>query len=213
MLTAIIFTVLIYFFSIVLHEVAHGFAAYALGDPTARDEGRLTLNPVAHIDPFGTVILPLLLALPALAGASPVIFGWAKPVPFNPMYFRNIRLGTLAVAAAGVATNLVLAVIFGLLLRALAANALNLPPQALENLGFILSRIVIANLVLGVFNLFPIPPLDGSKILFSLLPDQFSGLISFLERYGIFLLLLIIVFLPGIVFFLVQNAFQLIIGL
>ncbi|MBI4134978.1 MAG: site-2 protease family protein [Candidatus Sungbacteria bacterium] len=212
MLIAIVFTVIVYFFAIVLHEVAHGLAAYALGDPTAKDEGRLTLNPIPHIDPFGTVILPLILALPALAGASPVIFGWAKPVPFNPMYFKNVRRGTLIVASAGVATNLLIAVIFGVILRYIAGPAFNIPLETLESLGFILSRIVIANLVLGIFNLFPIPPLDGSKILFSILPKALEPIQLFLERFGIFLLLLFLVFTPGVLAFLVQYMFQLIVG-
>ncbi|HLD34281.1 MAG TPA: site-2 protease family protein, partial [Patescibacteria group bacterium] len=100
-----------------IHEVAHGAAAYMLGDPTAKNAGRLTLNPLPHIDPFGTVLLPLVMALPAFFGARPLIFGWARPVPFNPMFFKNIRRGTFLVSIAGVSANLSLAIIFSVFLR------------------------------------------------------------------------------------------------
>ncbi|MBI2054811.1 MAG: site-2 protease family protein [Candidatus Sungbacteria bacterium] len=207
----IIFIILVYFFSIVMHEVSHGFVAYALGDPTAKDAGRLTLNPLAHIDPFGTVILPLLMALPAFLGARPLIFGWAKPVPFNPMYFKNIRKGTFLVAIAGVGANFLIAVIFALILRALPGFSESLGSQTANNLATIFSTIIIANLVLGIFNCFPIPPLDGSKVLFSVLPESFVKLQIALERYGIFLLLAIIFLLPEILGFLVTGAFNLLV--
>ena len=208
----IIFIILIYFFSIVMHEVAHGFAAYALGDPTAKDAGRLTLNPLPHIDPFGTVILPLLMALPAVLGAQPLIFGWARPVPFNPIYFRNIRRGTFFVAIAGVAANFVIAVVFALFLRLLPGLSNTFGGEAIKNLATIFSTIISANLVLGIFNCFPIPPLDGSKVLFSLLPERLLRLQMILERYGIFLLLAIIFLLPGLLGVLVNLAFRLLVS-
>ncbi len=209
----IVFIIIIYFFSIVIHEVAHGAVAYLLGDPTAKNAGRLTLNPLPHIDPFGTVLLPLVMALPAFFGARPLIFGWAKPVPFNPMFFKNIRRGTFLVAIAGVSANLSLAVIFAVFLRLLDPLLSGyLSAVALESLSTVFSTVVIANLVLGIFNLFPIPPLDGSKVLFSLLPERFIGLQMMLEQYGLFLLIGLIVFLPGLLGSLVFFAFRLLVG-
>lgn len=209
----VIFIILIYFFSIVVHEIAHGFMAYALGDPTAKDAGRLTLNPASHIDPFGTVILPLVMAIPALFGARPMIFGWARPVPFNPSYFKNIRLGVILVSIAGVAANFSIAFIFAMLLRYGLPNLSGeVSVQFIQNLSFIFSTIVIANLVLGIFNLFPIPPLDGSKILFSLLPRGTEGLQIALERFGIFILLGLIFLAPGLLSLLVTRAFLLLVG-
>lgn len=209
----VIFIVLIYFFSIVVHEVAHGFVAYALGDPTAKDAGRLTLNPFSHIDPFGTIILPLVMAIPAFFGARPLIFGWARPVPFNPAYFKNIRLGVILVSVAGVAANFTLAIIFALLIRYVLPNlAGEVSLQFIQNLSTIFSTIVIANLVLGIFNLFPIPPLDGSKVLFSLLPRGTEGMQIALERFGIFILLGVIFLAPGLLGLLVTKAFLFLVG-
>lgn len=209
----VIFIVLIYFFSIVVHEVAHGFVAYALGDPTAKDAGRLTLNPFSHIDPFGTIILPLVMAIPAFFGARPLIFGWAKPVPFNPSYFKNIRVGVILVSVAGIAANFMLAVIFSLLIRyALPNLAGEVSLQFIQNLSTIFSTIVVANLVLGIFNLFPVPPLDGSKILFSLLPRGTESIQIALERFGIFILLGLIFLAPGLLGFLVTRTFLFLVG-
>lgn len=206
MLTIIVFTVLIYFISIVLHEVAHGLAAYALGDPTAKNEGRLTLNPIAHIDPFGTILLPIL----AIVLRSPILFGWAKPVPYNPMYFKNVRLGTFLVAIAGVGMNLLIAIFFGLIVR------FGIPPwgdnQLAANFLQIAGIIVWANLVLGIFNLIPIPPLDGSKVLFSLLSIEIGPVYFFLERFGIFILLFLLLQFPGVIGGLVNNSFIFITG-
>jgi len=180
----IIFYIVILLFSIVIHEVSHGFMAEYFGDNTARNAGRLTLNPIKHIDPIGSIVLPAILVL----SHAPVFFGWAKPVPYNPNNLRNIKWGTFWVAAAGIIANIFIAIIFGIIIR--LASSFSLP----ENFYFIASSIVIMNLALALFNLVPIPPLDGSKILFSLLPNSFYPLIVFLEQYALILLLIFILF-------------------
>ena len=165
--------------SIILHEVAHGFAANALGDPTARLQGRLSLNPFVHIDPLGSVIVPALLYL-SHAG---VLFGWAKPVPYNPYNLRNQRYGDALVAAAGPGTNFLLAVIFSVIIRFSAALALS--PTFIS----LAAMIVYINILLACFNLIPLPPLDGSKILMAVLPFRaqlrYRNLLMQIERYGI----------------------------
>jgi len=155
-------SIVILIFSIILHEVAHGYVADWLGDPTARYSGRLTLNPLPHIDPFGSIILPGLVILTH----SPFLIGWAKPVPYNPYNLKNRRWGEALVAGAGPFTNIVLALLFGQLVH--FAGALNLSPDALS----LSATAVYANLLLAVYNLIPIPPLDGSKVLKALLPYE-----------------------------------------
>lgn len=158
----IIFLIAILILSVVFHEVAHGVAANYLGDPTARLQGRLTLNPIPHIDPMGSVILPALLAF----SGSPFLFGWAKPVPYNPYNLqRGGRWAEAIVAGAGPAANVFLALVFGLALR------VGLIP---ENVAGLVVSIVFINILLAIFNLIPIPPLDGSKILSQLLPHNLS---------------------------------------
>ena len=174
--------------SVVVHEVAHGYTAYLLGDNTARLSGRLTLNPIKHLDPFGSVILPLLLVF-MNAG---FVIGWAKPVPYNPNNLRDVKKGTFLVAIAGILANLILVIIFGLFIRFMP---MFISGVAAESLYRITSIIVILNLVLVVFNLIPIPPLDGSKILFSYLPVKYKYIENFLEKWGMMLLLFFIVFL------------------
>ena len=171
-----IFSLIILLFSIIMHEIAHGSVALRLGDPTAKNAGRLTLNPLKHIDTFGTILLPLLLVLIR----SPFVVGWAKPVPVNPYNFRDQRWGSLKVSVAGPATNFLIAVIFGLAIRFIPL------PETLE---FLFGLIVIYNFVLALFNLIPIPPFDGSHILFSVLPARFNSLKIFLHQYGLYLLL------------------------
>lgn len=159
----IIFILAIVVMSVVIHEVSHGVVANWLGDPTARLQGRLTLNPISHIDPMGSVILPGILALTS----SPILFGWAKPVPYNPYNFQ--RGGTWAealVAGAGPASNILLAIIFGLAMRFGAV------PAEAATLGL---YIVSINVLLAIFNMIPIPPLDGSKVLASVLPYPLSA--------------------------------------
>jgi Zn-dependent protease len=182
MLTTI-FILVVLFFSIVIHEVAHGSVALSLGDPTAKYAGRLTLNPLKHIDPIGTIFLPLILLILTF-GQGP-IFGWAKPVPINPYNFRDQKWGTLKVSIAGPATNFLIAIIFGLIIR-----FFTLP----ESLLILFNIVVVYNLAWGIFNLVPLPPLDGSWILFTLLPERLSNLKFFLQQYGLFILLFFIFF-------------------
>lgn len=179
-----LFSLLVLLFSVVLHEVAHGFSAYKLGDPTAKYAGRLSLNPVRHLDPVGSVLVPLFLVIMR----SPFLFGWAKPVPINPYNFRDQKYGPAKVALAGPAANLSLALIFGLAIR-FFSGLINLPV-----LFLIFSFIVFINILLAVFNLLPIPPLDGSHILFTFLPYSMRNLKMFLIQYGFFILLSFIFF-------------------
>jgi Zn-dependent protease len=151
--------------SIIVHEVAHGYAANALGDPTARLAGRLTLNPVPHIDLMGSIVVPALL----IFSHSPIFFGWAKPVPYNPFNLQNQRWGEALVAVAGSAVNLLLALIFGLVVRFGASLGLSTPAIAFA------ATITLVNLFLGFFNLIPFPPLDGFTALRAALPWRWSS--------------------------------------
>ena len=194
-----IFQIAVLIMSVVVHEVSHGYAARALGDSTAEYAGRLTLNPVKHIDLWGSIIIPIILVL-TKAG---FIIGWAKPVPVNPYNLRNPRYGEAIVAAAGPASNLALAVIFGLLIR------FGLIPVSVFP---VVVAIVVINLVLAVFNLVPIPPLDGSKILFAVLPPRFFHIRESLERYGLIFALIFVIFLWQFVSPAVEWLFRLIVG-
>jgi len=178
-----IFSLLVLLFSVIIHELAHGSIAYSLGDPTAKHEGRLTLNPLKHLDPFGSIALPVLLFI----SGSSILVGWAKPVPINPYNFKDQKWGTLKVSVAGPAANFAIAIIFGLIVR-----FINIP-QAVILIEF-LNIIVFLNLLLGLFNLVPIPPLDGSWILFRFLPDKFMKSKMFLQQYGVFILIFFIFF-------------------
>src|SRR3989344_4497982 len=200
----LIFQIIILIMSVVIHEVSHGYAAFWLGDSTAKYEGRLTLNPLKHLDPFGSVILPPLLSI---SGAG-FIIGWAKPVPFNPYNLRNQRWGEAIVAAAGPLSNILIALVFGLGLRFAIGSGLITSVPVIQ----ITSVIIFINLLLAVFNLVPIPPLDGSKILFSILPASAGAARNFLERYGFFIVLLFIFFLWDYVAPIIVFLFRLITG-
>lgn len=197
----VIFSLLVLVLSVVVHEVSHGFVANYLGDPTARLEGRLSLNPLRHIDPIGSILVPVILFF-TNAG---VMFGWAKPVPINPYNLRG-KYGEALVAGAGPLSNLLLAVVFGLLLR---FPPFFLPPSFLE----LAVVVVIINIVLAIFNLVPIPPLDGSKILFAFLPYHQQRLREYLERYGFFIVLFFIVFLWQYLTPVIGGVFTLITGI
>lgn len=188
----LIFQLVVLIFSVMIHEIAHGSVAYSLGDPTAKNEGRLTLNPLKHIDIFGSIILPLLLLISSVVSGGGIIFGWAKPVPINPYNFRDRKWGSLKVAIAGPATNFAVAIFFGLMIR-----FLRLPVQT--NFFQFISIIVIYNFSLGIFNLLPIPPLDGSHILFSILQVRSQKVIMFFQQYGL-LILIFILFSGGFYF-------------
>jgi Zn-dependent protease len=186
----IVFYVLVLVFSVVIHEVSHGIAADYLGDPTARMQGRITLNPLPHLDLVGSIILPLALVILH----SPFIVGWAKPVPYNPYNFRRSpfiqRFGEAIVAIAGPLSNILIAIVVGVALRFLG-NA-GMVGTATAN---IMTIIVLVNVVLAVFNLIPVPPLDGSKIVFAFLPYKLHKVRIFLESNSIIISLLVIIFL------------------
>lgn len=172
--------------SIILHEMAHGYAANALGDPTARLQGRLSGNPLVHIDLLGSIIIPGILFL-SNAG---ILFGWAKPVPYNPYNLKNQKWGEALVAAAGPATNILLAVIFAIVFRLVSSGAIS--PTFLHISWY----IVYINILLAIFNMIPIPPLDGSKILLAILPYgpqmQYRRFQQWVERYGLILMFVFI---------------------
>ncbi len=178
-------------YAIVLHEVAHGWIANKLGDPTARDAGRLTLNPIPHIDLFGTVIMPLLLIV--MSGGQ-FVFGYAKPVPINPSNFREPRKGLALSSVAGPGVNILMAVAFAVILRtAFPVLGRMLPEAAWEwaalPVALMLAYGVVINVVLAVLNMLPIPPLDGSRVVLWLLPPRQAMAYNQLERYGMFILL------------------------
>ena len=198
----IIFSIGVLIMSIVVHEVSHGYAAFMLGDSTAKYAGRLTLNPIKHLDFFGSFIVPLLSY--SLGG---VIFGWAKPVPYNPYNLKNQRWGPGLVGVAGPLSNFFIAIIFGLILRFYSYLTF-LPPSFFE----IASLIVFINILLAVFNMVPIPPLDGSKVLFAVLPYKWHNIQMFLERYGLILVVFFIFFLFQIILPLVYVLFNVITG-
>lgn len=185
--------------SAIIHEYAHGWMADRLGDPTAKYAGRLTLNPRAHVDLWGTILMPILLL--ALSGGS-FMFAYAKPVPYNPYNLKNQKWGPALVGLAGPMANLLLAVAFALLLRLT-------PISGLSEFFFI---IIYANVLLMVFNLVPIPPLDGSKILYAVLPDSAVGLKNFLDRYSFVILLIFVFFLFDLIAPVINAVVRLLIG-
>jgi len=202
-----IYALIVLLFSAIIHEISHGFSAKLQGDDTAEKAGRLTLNPLPHLDPFGSIILPLILALPALFGMPTVIIGWAKPVPFNSDNLRNKKWGTSLVALTGPLANILLAIGFGLIMRFF--GGISVFPASFN---IFLAVIVWINLLLAIFNLVPIPPLDGSKILFSILPYSWRNFELWLERYGFILILVFIFFGFNLILPLIFRLFYLITG-
>jgi Zn-dependent protease len=184
--------------AITLHEAAHGYAALALGDPTAKEAGRLSLNPLRHVDRVGTILVPGVLLLGQLAtlGRVEFMFGWAKPVPVNFWGLRNPRTGMMLVAAAGPAMNFALAWLAGLLAHPVAAWGDSLSPDSLAFAYRVIGLLILANLVLGLFNLLPIPPLDGGRIVTGLLPGRLALPFMRLERWGILIVLGVVFLLP-----------------
>jgi len=204
---ALIFSIIVLIMSVVIHEVSHGVVADKLGDPTARFAGRLTLNPLKHLDLFGSILLPLLLIIMR----SPILIGWAKPVPYNPYNLKNPEKGAALIGAAGPVSNFAIAGVFSVLVRIFAtgnAISLNNPASFADFLGI----IVFINLLLGTFNLIPIPPLDGSKILFLKL-SEFSKAKLYLQLYGMFFLLIFIFFFSNYLAIVVEWLFTLLTGL
>lgn len=179
---SLVFYFIIIIPSAIIHEYAHGWMADRLGDPTARYAGRLTIDPRAHIDMWGTILLPVLLFI---GTGGRFLFAYAKPVPYNPYNLKNQKWGPALVGVAGPAANFLLAAAFAVLLRAFPGAAIS----------SFLGIIVYANILLMVFNLLPFPPLDGSKILFAVLPDNTYKVKEILNRYGFFILLFFIFFL------------------
>jgi Zn-dependent protease len=200
-------------FAVTIHEVAHGYIAYRMGDPTAKMAGRLTLNPIKHLDPIGSFLLPVILSL----SDAPFLFGYAKPVPVNPAYFRNYRSGTLFVAAAGVIANLICAVLSGILFKILIAFGhlwhISLLKTILVPLLTMLEYSVIINLVLAVFNLIPVPPLDGSRIVAMFLPIHLRSAYESIERFGMIIIILLLMtkVLGKIIAFFVSPLYNLLI--
>lgn len=179
----IIFIILL--FSIILHECAHGLAAERCGDPTARQAGRITLNPIPHLDPIGSIFLPGIMILISLVTGSGFIFGWAKPVPINPYNLNDPKRDMMWIGLAGPATNFAVALFLALVFRLLAISA---------SLGaVILFYGVTINLILGFFNLIPIPPLDGSRILTGLLPEEHAYRLSRIEPFGFMIILILLI--------------------
>ncbi len=178
---SLLFSFFMFFIALTVHEFAHGFVAYKKGDPTAKFSGRLTLNPLAHIDPIGTLLLPLFLII----SRSPFVFGWAKPVPVNVWLLRNPKKDMVQIALAGPAANFLFAVLLGILYRIL---------HFIPLVRFFFPQLIFLNLFLGAFNLIPVPPLDGSRVVSGLLPYPLSLKYSMIEPYG-FIIIIFLLFL------------------
>lgn len=204
-----VLTIIILIFSIIVHEYGHAWMANKLGDSTAKDLGRLTLNPIPHIDLFGSILLPLFF----IFSGSGFILAWAKPVPYNPLRIKDKKYGDLKVSISGPGSNIILAIIFGLLARFISVapgiKSGILSAYLMGDLSFVSGQIsgnllntiftmsiifCFLNLLLAIFNLIPIPPLDGSKILSNFLPEKIKYKLFSIERYGIFIVLFLLMF-------------------
>ncbi len=201
----IIFQIIVLIFSVIIHEYMHGWMANYLGDPTAKDAGRLTINPIPHIDIWGSIILPFMLVITKM----PFLFGYAKPVPFNPYNLRDQKYGSAKVALAGPLSNFAIALFFGLLLRFFSGYLISF------NLVLIglFQIIVYLNIFLMVLNLLPIPPLDGSKVLMPFLPYDWQMNFLKLEQFGFALVLLFILFGFSLIIPVINFLFKLIVGI
>jgi Zn-dependent protease len=201
-------------FSVTVHEVAHGYVAYRMGDATAKMAGRLSLNPIKHLDLFGSLILPLVLALTR----SPVIFGYAKPVPVNFANFRDYRKSTIYVASAGVLANFALAIFSGIMYQILAHFQWAWHPTIfrpfVQDLHYMLGYSVAINLILAIFNLIPIPPLDGSKILAMILPASLRMHYARMERFGMLIIIFLLLTnsLSRVISFFITPMFNVLLG-
>ncbi len=201
-----LFQLFVFIFSVIVHEVSHGLMALRLGDTTARDAGRLTLNPLVHLELFGSFILPFLLYV--VSGGA-FVFGWAKPVPYDPRFLRNPLRGAGLIAAAGPCSNLFIALVFGLVIRLFGPFLLGTP---FADALLLFHLIVFVNVLLALFNLLPFPPLDGSKILFAFLPPRYDGVRIVLEQYGFTLLLLFVFFGFDLVQPIIELLYRLFVG-
>jgi len=196
-----IFQIIVLIYSAIIHEYMHGWMAERLGDNTAKDLGRLTLNPIPHIDPIGSILLPFIL----IATGSSFIFGWAKPVPYNPYKLRDAKYGGAKVALAGPMANLIVAITFGFVLRFV-------PSLSLE-MSYFIQIIVFINLLLMVFNLVPIPPLDGSKVIMPFLSADWQKKFMMLEQYGMILVFAFVWFGFDLIIPVIYLFFSLITGI
>ncbi len=195
-----IFQIIVLVFSAVIHEYMHGFVAYQLGDNTAKDAGRLTINPIPHLDLWGSILLPMMMIFSGLG----FVIGYAKPVPYNPYNLRDKKWGEAKVALAGPLSNLAVAIVFGLILR--------FAPFISLTFSGLLSIIVYINLLLMVFNLLPIPPLDGSKVLATFLSGSARRKYYSLSAYGMVMVIFVVVFFGGAITIPVNILFNLIAG-
>lgn len=205
----VVLQIFILLFSVIIHEISHGFTALCFGDKTAQYEGRLTLNPIKHLDWMGSIVLPLLLYI-TNAG---FMIGWAKPVPYNPYNLKHRHIAEPLIAFAGPISNILVATVFGIFVK-LLPTATFLSVSMVLSLINIFAFIALVNISLAIFNLIPIPPLDGSKILASVLPiDIRYKFLAFSEKYGLILIVAVVVFLPRLITPIISTLFHLITGL
>lgn len=219
----LVFTIAILILSVIAHEVSHGFSAYLMGDNTAKKAGRLSMNPFKHLDMTGSFFVPLMLVIMR----SPFVFGWAKPVPYNPYNLKNQKWGPSLVAISGPLSNFIIAGVFAVIALFLPIDSSSkteislsaIKGSAIFEAGyapallFFSSTVIWINVFLGVFNLVPIPPLDGSKILFSILPYKFNNTQIFLEKYGFFILLFFLFYFSQFLLPVVFFVFRIFLGM